>query len=588
MLKLAWRNIIHNPLTTALSSVLFAISIIIIILLGIVGHQLEEKFSVNRKKVHLVVGAPGSKLDLILSSVYHITPPIQNINISDAAFILRQPSLSIVPIALGDHYAFDPDPGNQSYEDVEQRRIVGTDSSYLDLYNVKVEEGRLFNQTMEVVIGYEVASLGLKIGDKFVGTHGVGGHGGHVHEDQQYTVVGIMEASGTVLDQLILCDIRSVWQVHEGHGHSATKVITADNIVKTPKTPKAFKAALLSDEELASQKSKIIDKAQNIRELAGELQILNTAFWANESRIREQTIRLRSNIKALRDASRKIIQHDYAKDYGRIDSTFTVKDSLKTFAKVQIDILNELTESLYISQSISAEGLDYYAKEAEQIGYNIVNSFDLARHDSLIQERRKHFRNSDQAAKKHYLLDHTKEEVTALLISYKGSMGIDVQRIIAEHHPELNAAPVEIEIQKLTELIEPGVVYLRMLAFLIMIISGISILISLVKALRERKYEMALLRVMGATRFSIFTLVILEGLILSLAGFLLGFVLSHVLAEVMAGILENKYHYHFTGMIFLKSEWYVLLGTLGIGFVSALIPAMMAIYTNISSTLSKK
>jgi putative ABC transport system permease protein len=68
---------------------------------------------------------------------------------------------------------------------------------------------------MQAVLGAAAArKLGLRLGDRFAGSHGIGG-GGHAHEDHSYTVVGILAPSASVLDRLILTDIASVWQVHE-------------------------------------------------------------------------------------------------------------------------------------------------------------------------------------------------------------------------------------------------------------------------------------------------------------------------------------------------------------------------------------
>jgi putative ABC transport system permease protein len=68
---------------------------------------------------------------------------------------------------------------------------------------------------MQAVIGSQVArQTGLKVGDRFAGTHGLGG-GGDVHEKTPYTVVGILGPGGTVLDRLVITATESVWKVHE-------------------------------------------------------------------------------------------------------------------------------------------------------------------------------------------------------------------------------------------------------------------------------------------------------------------------------------------------------------------------------------
>ena len=70
--KLAWRNIWFKPLSTLLSIILLASSVAIITVLILLQKQFEEKFSSNIDGVDLVLGAQGSPMQLILSSVYHI------------------------------------------------------------------------------------------------------------------------------------------------------------------------------------------------------------------------------------------------------------------------------------------------------------------------------------------------------------------------------------------------------------------------------------------------------------------------------------------------------------------------------------
>ena len=128
---------------------------------------------------------------------------------------------------------------------------------------------------------------------------------------------------------------------------------------------------------------------------------------------------------------------------------------------------------------------------------------------------------------------------------------------------------------------------LQMLAYVIVFVSGLSIFISLFSSLRERKYELALMRVMGSSPGKLFVLIILEGLILAVLGYLIGIALSHIGMEILAKYMSDAYRYSFSGAMFLKEELYLLLGALGIGFIAAIIPAMQAKNTDISRTLGR-
>jgi putative ABC transport system permease protein len=82
--KLAWKNIWFKPLNTILSVVLLTSSVAIITTLVLVEKQFEEKFSSNIDGVDLVMGAQGSPLQLILSSVYQVDSPTGNISYDSA------------------------------------------------------------------------------------------------------------------------------------------------------------------------------------------------------------------------------------------------------------------------------------------------------------------------------------------------------------------------------------------------------------------------------------------------------------------------------------------------------------------------
>ena len=212
--KLAWRNIWFKPLNTILSIILLMSSVAIITVLILLEKQFEEKFNSNIDGVDLVMGAQGSPLQLILSSVYQVDAPTGNISYDSAKVWMKNPFVEkAIPLAFGDNY--------RGY------KILGTTHDYLEKYGAKISEGKLFEHNFEVVIGNDIAQkLNIRVGDKFFGSHGDAAEG-EVHENEAYTVVGIAEKTGKVVDNLILCNIPSVWQMHgsheehdhEGHDH---------------------------------------------------------------------------------------------------------------------------------------------------------------------------------------------------------------------------------------------------------------------------------------------------------------------------------------------------------------------------------
>lgn len=205
IIKLAWRNIWYKPLNTILSVLLLATSVAIITLLILLQEQFEEQFSSNANDIDLVLGAQGSPLQLVLSSVYQVDAPTGNIPYDSAQVWMRHPFVQrAIPLAFGDNYL--------GY------KIVGTTPQYLDKFGSNIVQGKMFEKNMEVVLGATIAQkLKITIGDKFYGTHGEAKEG-EKHEEFQYKVVGIASFTGKVIDNLVLSNIESVWQMHENHG----------------------------------------------------------------------------------------------------------------------------------------------------------------------------------------------------------------------------------------------------------------------------------------------------------------------------------------------------------------------------------
>ena len=181
------------------------------------------------------------------------------------------------------------------------------------------------------------------------------------------------------------------------------------------------------------------------------------------------------------------------------------------------------------------------------------------------------------------------KEVTSLLVQFKGHsyQALNMQRSINEN-TDMQAATPAIEINRLHSMMGVGTDALWQLALIIIFVSGLSVFIALFNSLKDRKYELALMRVMGATRSTLFLLILVEGLLLAGIGFLLGIALSHIGMEFFAGYLKTAYRYSFSGMIFLKEEIFLLAGALLVGLVAAIIPAVQAFRTDISTTLSKE
>lgn len=176
------------------------------------------------------------------------------------------------------------------------------------------------------------------------------------------------------------------------------------------------------------------------------------------------------------------------------------------------------------------------------------------------------------------------EQITALLIKYSSPMGAVMLPRAINAESNFQAASPAFETARLFNIVGVGVQVLNILGVMIIVISAISVFIALLNSLKDRRYDIAIMRSMGATKSQIFIHILIEGLIITFAGAISGLVLAHTLVFVVTSSLEGISPRTF---YFVDGEWIVLVGCLGIGFIASAIPAILAYKTHISETLAK-
>ena len=372
-----------RPLQTALSLLLLSLGVATIVLLLLVVNQLEERMHHDAAGIDLVVGAKGSPMQLMLSGIYHVDAPTGNIPLAAAQALAKNRMVKkTMPLALGDSW--------------RGHRIVGATHDYPEHYGAKVANGRLWQKEMEAVLGAEVAArTGAAVGMQFAGAHGMGGEG-HEHE-HKYSVVGVLAATGTVIDRLVLTSIESVWHVH--------------------------------------------DERQGT-------------------------------------------------------------------------------------------------------------------------------------------------EVTVVLLQYASPLAAAMLPRSINAQTELQAASPAFETARLFSIVGVGVEAMRGFALILIAAAGLSVFIALYTALEERRYDLAVMRTLGASPRRLFGLLMMEGVALSAAGVVIGLVLGHVLASVLGAWLRAKHQAPLTGLDWRTEELWLVAVALGVGVLAALVPAWRAYRTDVSRTLA--
>ena len=204
------RFLADRPWQFALAVMLCAVGMASAIAIVWLQSVLEQHARRQAEGIDIVVGAKGSALQNVLSAVYYLDVPNGNITLKEVDALRANPQVAkAIPIGIGDS--------------VGGARIVGTTDEFIPFYGGTLASGTLPTAPMDAVIGAGVARrTKLKLGDNFVGAHGLGDTG-DAHDSYPYRVVGILNPTGRVIDETVVTPLESVWLVHEAaHGASGS------------------------------------------------------------------------------------------------------------------------------------------------------------------------------------------------------------------------------------------------------------------------------------------------------------------------------------------------------------------------------
>ncbi|MEM7104721.1 MAG: FtsX-like permease family protein [Bacteroidota bacterium] len=177
-------------------------------------------------------------------------------------------------------------------------------------------------------------------------------------------------------------------------------------------------------------------------------------------------------------------------------------------------------------------------------------------------------------------------EITAVLLKYKTKMAVlNMPRLINEQ-TNMQAVLPALEINRLFYMLGIGATTLKLIAGGIMLMAGFSVFFVLYSRLRDRKHELALMRSVGYRPGHLFSLLLLEGLILAGIGYIFGWLLSRVGIHFINQQAESDFNLQF-GAEWVPGEEWLLLLTFTVGIVSALLPAWQAMRMDVSEILSE-
>jgi putative ABC transport system permease protein len=178
-------------------------------------------------------------------------------------------------------------------------------------------------------------------------------------------------------------------------------------------------------------------------------------------------------------------------------------------------------------------------------------------------------------------------EYTAFLISYSSPMAAAVFPRWVNTETSLQAAAPAYETSRLFNMLGVGFDALRVFGVVLILAALLAVFVALVNALKERRYDLAMMRTLGASRFRLMSHVLLEGQLLAGMGVVLGLILGHSAAAFMASAVQESRGMALDGLAFVSGEGWIILLAMGAGLIASLIPAFQAYRTDISSTLAE-
>lgn len=217
-LKMALQYLRSRLLVTILTIASVALGLALATIVLLLSEQAKGNLKNELAYWDVVIGAKGSKLQLVLNSLYYLDAPTGNVSADLWEHLKVDPAVKrIIPLTMGDNYNGSP--------------IIGTtEDFFIDRQQRHPQEkvisvGTIFHRPFEVVIGADVALRNkLKLGDKIISAHGWGYSSGDMHPDNPFTIVGILARSGSSIDRAVYADYHSTWLVHSQHHETAQPI----------------------------------------------------------------------------------------------------------------------------------------------------------------------------------------------------------------------------------------------------------------------------------------------------------------------------------------------------------------------------
>ena len=240
LLKLSINSLYARLLTVGMTVLAISFSLMLYMSVEKLRTSAYTSFTDTISQTDLIVGARASSVQLMLYSVFRIGNATNNITWESYQDILNKDEIDwAVPISLGDsHKGF---------------RVMGTTEEFFTRYkyrggqSINIKKGYLFDDLYDVVLGAGVAEkLQYDVNTPLIVSHGLQSFSDH--DDQPFKVSGILEKTGTPVDNTVIVSLAAIEAIHVDWSTGAKipgQETPIEEIRKMDLSPKNITAALL-------------------------------------------------------------------------------------------------------------------------------------------------------------------------------------------------------------------------------------------------------------------------------------------------------------------------------------------------------
>ncbi|MEK6702130.1 MAG: ABC transporter permease [Planctomycetota bacterium] len=240
IIRRSMRARLFSTVTTALT---VAVAVALLFTLLVMRDSGRRAFARGSGNMHMLVSADASPMVSVLNSVYYANPPRRFISWAKYQEITRRFPLEFaIATQIGDSFRGQPVLATSPELFTKFQPTPGEPWKFAAGAAMREGEAGLW----DVVVGSQAArATGLKMGDKLSLTHGASTsrEPGHVHTKFSYTVVGILETTGSAHDRALFCRIEASWLMHAFDRHELEEAREAEAAkaaaIAKGETPKA-------------------------------------------------------------------------------------------------------------------------------------------------------------------------------------------------------------------------------------------------------------------------------------------------------------------------------------------------------------